>query len=229
MLRSILTAALLAGTIAGVLFTGIQQFQVTPLILEAEKYELVSTEDASAQHDADEHQHDEGWIPGAGTERLSFTLLANVLGGIGFALLLVTGITLSGHKGWAKGLLWGLAGYAVFFLAPSLGLHPKLPGTISAALQERQIWWLATVATSATGLALLVFARGILLKGTGILFIIIPHVVGAPLPPAGEELVSAQMSRDFIVASGVANAFFWLILGVLSGYLMRKTDFNSQP
>lgn len=227
MLRSILIAALLAGAIGGGLLTAIQQLQTTPLILEAEKFETAAGGGPTEQHaDGHGHEHGEAWSPEAGTERLSFTLLSNVLASIGFAMLIACGITLSGHKGWAKGLLWGLAGYAVFFVAPSLGLHPKLPGTVSAPLQDQHIWWLATVAASATGLSLLIFAKSILLKGVGLLFMLIPHLVGTPLPQETNDAISSELSKDFIIASSIANGVFWLILGALSGYLMHKVDFS---
>ena len=105
MLRSILIAALLAGTIAGALFTGIQQLHVTPLILQAETFETPPSEaPATAQHaDGHTHEHGEAWAPEGGGERFAYTLLSNVLAGIGFAMLIAAAISLSGQKGWAKG------------------------------------------------------------------------------------------------------------------------------
>ncbi|MGV8769566.1 CbtA family protein, partial [Pseudomonas aeruginosa] len=61
-------------------------------------------------------------------------------------------------------LLWGLAGYAVFCLAPSLGLTTELPGTAAADLVQRQYWWIATAAATAVGLALLVIGGNWKLK-----------------------------------------------------------------
>lgn len=212
MLRSILFAALIAGTLTGILFTGIQQLQVIPLIQAAEGYE-------TSGH-AQQHEHDNG----EALERQLFTLLANVLAGISFSLLLASAITLSKKTGWRKGLFWGLGGYLSFFVAPALGLTPKLPGTLGAPIDHQQTWWIATVTATAIGLGLLVFAKHILIKSLGLIFIALPHVVGAPLPDQAYSSAPEQLRQDFIVASALANAGFWIILGLLSGYLLRKTD-----
>ena len=216
MLRSILFAAILAGTLTGILFTGIQHLQVIPLIQEAESFEGGSH--VQIEHDSTEQEKSDA------LERNLFTLLANVLAGISFALFLASAITLTKHSGWRKGLLWGVAGYLCFFVAPAFGLTPKLPGTLGAALSYQQIWWVATVAATAIGLGLLVFAKHILLKVIGLVFIFMPHVVGAPLPTQTYSSAPEQLRHDFVVASALANAAFWIILGGLSGYLLRKKE-----
>lgn len=217
MLRSILFAAIIAGTLTGILFTGIQHLQVIPLIQEAESYEGGGH---AQQHDHASTEHDNSET----LERHLLTLLANVLAGISFSLLLASAITLSKHSGWRKGLFWGAAGYLCFFVAPALGLTPKLPGTLGAPLDYQQVWWVATVTATAIGLGLLVFAKHILLKSLGLVFIAMPHVVGAPLPQQAYSSAPEQLRHDFIVASALANAGFWIILGALSGYLLRKTE-----
>lgn len=216
MLRSILFAAIIAGTLTGILFTGIQQLQIIPLIQEAESYESGSH---AQQHDHASTEHDN-----SGTlERHLFTLLANILAGISFSLILASAITLSKHTGWRKGLFWGIAGYLCFFVAPALGLTPKLPGTLGAPLDYQQVWWVTTVSATAIGLGLLVFARHMLIKSLGLVFIAMPHVVGAPLPQQAYSASPEQLRHDFIVASALANAAFWIIVGTLSGYLLGKT------
>ena len=94
------------------------------------------------------HEHDEeAWEPADGIERYAFTLLANIVTGIGFALILVAVSEFAGGIGsWRQGLFWGLAGFAVFTLAPGLGLPPELPAMPAADLLPRQVWWTATVA-----------------------------------------------------------------------------------
>ena len=54
-------------------------------------------------------------------------------------------------------MFWGFAGFAVFTLAPGLGLPPELPAMPAADLGDRQIWWTATVLATAVGLALIAF------------------------------------------------------------------------
>ena len=231
MLRTILIGALIAGTITGIVFTAIQQFQVTPLIIEAETYEAPAAEHAHS-HDQGAHEHKDTHnsptnspaLFNENNQRLLFSLLANVLAGIGFALVIASAITFSNQKGWRKGLLWGAAGFMVFFAAPSLGLHPKLPGTAGAPLLHQQLWWIATAAATAGGLAMLVFSRQMLFRGSGILLLAIPHIIGAPLPEQAYASVPELLAEKFVIASAIANIIFWLILGALSGYLLSKSS-----
>lgn len=223
MFRSLLIAALMAGAVAGLLLTGIQQWQVTPIILAAEKFETMAVDAPAHEHAGHSHEHgDAAWSPADGIERMLFTLLSNVLAGIGFALIISAAMGFRGHSGWLKGLGWGLAGYAVFFVAPSLGLHPKVPGTAAAALAEQQLWWISTVVASAAGLALLVFGRSLLLRGIAVILLVMPHLFGAPLPEQAVSPVPQQLSDNFILATAVVNAIFWLILGLLSGRFLQQ-------
>ena len=50
MFRRIVFSACLAGLVAGLLITGIQQLQVTPIIVEAETYEPAAPESATHTH-----------------------------------------------------------------------------------------------------------------------------------------------------------------------------------
>lgn len=227
MLRTLLIGALMAGTISGILLTVIQQFQVTPLILEAETYESSNTDHAHS-HDHGAHSHTiESSTATESNQRLLLSLLANVLAGVGFALVVASAIALSSQKGWRKGLLWGVAGFIVFFAAPALGLQPKLPGTAGAPLLDQQLWWISTAAATAVGIALLVFSRPMAFKGIGILFLVIPHIVGAPLPEQAYGLAPESLAQQFVIASAITNAAFWLILGLLSGHFLRKLDDTS--
>ena len=113
-----------------------------------------------------EHEHGEGWAPQDGFERTAFTLAANVLTGIGFALLLIAVSELAGGiVDWRQGVFWGLAAFAVFTLAPGLGLPPELPAMPAAELGPRQVWWVATALSTAGGIALLVYGRSVACRG----------------------------------------------------------------
>lgn len=224
LLRLILISALIAGTLTGALFTAVQQFQVTPLIVEAETYESSATDDHHHADNGSSHSHNETPLLNEDNQRLLLSLLANILAGVGFALVIVSGIVFSSQTGWKKGLFWGIAGFLVFFAAPSLGLSPKLPGTSGAPLLHQQLWWIATAASTAAGLAMLVFSRSTLLRGVGLLLLTIPHLVGAPQP---EQLITSapdELLQRFVIAASLANAIFWLCLGALSGYLLRNLD-----
>ncbi|WP_017450318.1 CbtA family protein [Herbaspirillum rubrisubalbicans] len=236
--RRMASAVVIAGALSGVLLSGVQQFQVEKIILKAEEYEKAG-EAAVAQaqqhdHDRDqatatsahahEHAHDaDAWEPADGAERTGYTVLANVSMAVGFALMLVAAFALSGRTiSWRSGLLWGLAGYGVFFVAPSLGLPPEVPGTLAAPLHARQLWWVMTAAMTAASLGLFVFTRGWPYKLVGVLLLVVPHLVGAPQPEVHGSVAPEELAQAFIHATALANAVFWLALGGLTGFFYRR-------
>jgi cobalt transporter subunit CbtA len=214
--RNLFFTALFAGVLAGLALTAIQHMTTVPLILQAETYET-----AAPAADGHEHSHDEtAWAPQDGFERIAFTALANVLSSVGFALILVAVSELRGGMGsWREGLLWGLAGFAVFTLAPSLGLPPELPTMPAAPLDQRQLWWLLTVALTAGGLSLMVFSRNMLIAAAGLLLIAVPHMVGAPMPDSFDSVLPAALEHRFIAAVVVSSFVFWVLAGALAGYM----------
>lgn len=226
--KRIISSAGLAGLIAGLLLTIVQQFQVIPLIHKAEIYEnaVVSTEVAKSHthDDGAEHHHDESaWQPADGAERTFYTALANIGIALGFALLMGAAFSLKDDNiGLKKGILWGLAGYIVFFLAPSLGLPPVVPGTEEAALQGRQEWWTLTVIATAAALAMLFFAKPWWLKVLAIALLIIPHWIGAPHPVVASSSAPQEITSAFFPATALANAIFWIALGGLLGFFYKK-------
>ena len=170
--------------------------------------------------------------PSGRARRILLTAVANISLATGFALLLCAVIHLRGGvSGWKAGLLWGLAGYAVFFLAPSLGLPPELPGTEALPLAARQQWWLMAVAASAAGLALACWGRHWVVKLAGIGLLLAPHLFGAPHLHEAVSAAPAALASAFIGATAFANAVLWLTLGLLSSVLYRKsfTAQVSQP
>lgn len=202
LLRRAAGAALVAGLLAGTLLTAFQQLDIAPLILEAERHE----------HDASAAQ--------TSSERLVGTAIANVSLAIGFALLLAAAMTLHGSRpGWRAGTLWGLAGFIVFFAAPALVLPPELPGMDAAPLALRQAWWVGTAVCSAAGLALLASSRRPPAWIAAAVLLLLPHVLGAQQLPA-HHLPGALVS-SFIAWTSLANAVFWLVLGVTTLMLLR--------
>jgi len=217
MLKRILTAAILAGALGGLFVSAIQGARLLPLIHQAEHYEAAAAATEMPGHDPG---HDEGWMPAEGFERTGLTVLANVLAATGFALLLCACFALAGDVDVKRGVVWGLAGFATFHLAPALGLPPELPGSVVAPLYDRQIWWLATAAATAGGLALAVFARAKLAKAAGLALIVLPHALGAPVTH-GYSAVPAELAAAFAASSLVAAAAFWAVLGGATGYFFR--------
>nr|WP_229416184.1 CbtA family protein [Pseudoduganella armeniaca] len=177
---------------------------------------------AAHEHRGEEHHHG-GWEPAPGGERLFYTVLANISMAVGYALLLAAALTLRGKPvDWRAGLLWGGAAYLVFFVAPSLGLPPELPGTQAAPVVARQSWWIATAGATATALALLAWSRHWALKLAALALLAVPHLVGAPQPAVHGAVAPAALAREFVVASALANAAFWLALGALTGWLHAR-------
>jgi cobalt transporter subunit CbtA len=214
LLRRLLVAALIAGGASGVLLGAAQVAFITPLILEAEVHER---RDSSRQESAQQ-----AWAPKNGVERNVYTVLFSTLAGFGFALLLNAGMLLRGQSGIKQGLLWGCAGFAVFSLAPALGLPPELPGVPAANLLGRQTWWLSTVLATAFGLSCVAFSRRPWARVLGIAALVLPHLIG---PPSG--VVSGQSSVDHLEGAYVATSLltmflFWVILGTLSSYLQNR-------
>jgi cobalt transporter subunit CbtA len=222
--KKLVVVAAQAGLVAGLLLTAIQQIQVVPLIHKAEVYEQAAenANRASGAAASVEHDHDT-WQPENGWKRNLFTAAANIVIALGFALLLGAAAALRGAKlDWRSGLLWGLGGYVVFFVAPSLGLPPELPGTQAAALTHRQIWWAATSVLTAAGLAFLVFSGRRAGKILGAALLIVPHLIGAPQPEVYGGAAPAELAQAFVIAAFIANAVFWLALGGLFGFFHRR-------
>ncbi len=198
----------------------VQEFTTTPLILHAEEFENAQ---ASGQSTAPAGGEAEAWGPADGIERTLFTSLGNIVAGIGFALMLVAGFALHGGEvDGRRGVLWGVAGFTVFSLAPALGLPPEVPGAMAAELVARQGWWLAAAAATALGLGLMVFARGTFWIVLGVVVLAAPHVVGAPHPEKLGGPVPPELAAHFVAASLVTAAVFWTLLGWLSGTLYRR-------
>src|SRR5205085_12301691 len=216
--RRLVFAALCAGLLSGAFAAVAHHIATVPLILKAETYEKSASRASAAAH-----EHSSAWEPENGAERTAYTLLADILTGFGFALLLGAGLTLRGGQvGWRQGLLWGLAGFATFTVAPSLGLPPQLPGSEAAPLFDRQLWWLGTAAATGCAVALIAFTTRARWTILAAVLIVLPHLYGAPEPSEQIVAVAAALSRHFIVAATVVNFLFWVILGASTGYFYER-------
>ncbi|MFD1982878.1 CbtA family protein [Mesorhizobium newzealandense] len=248
--RNVVFIAAIAGLVAGVVLACMQAYATVPLILKAEVYEqaggghhhaapaatdtnamstaapagnaMSSAAPAPAEAAAPAVE-DEGWAPADGFERFAFSVVANIVTGIGFALILVAVSEFAGGIGnWRQGVFWGLAGFAVFTLAPGLGLPPELPAMPAADLTQRQIWWWATVAATAAGIGLIAFRKSLPLVILAVLLIIAPHIVGAPQPDSFETPIPEGLHHQFVVAVTVTNLVFWLVLGAIVGVVRGR-------
>ena len=222
MLKRILSAALAAGLLAGVLVSVLQAVTTTPLILQAELFEA-----GGGEHDHTGHDHSAPLPSEPEAEdvlaRTGLTVVANLVTGVGFALLVVGAFTLSGRPVEAReGLLWGLGGFAAFTLAPALGLPPELPGTIAADLASRQAWWTFAALGAAGGLAVLAFGKGWWRLPVGVALLVLPHAVGAPHPDAFGASAPAELVGQFVAKSIAVSAIFWAVLGWLAGSFFKR-------
>ena len=246
-----LLAALVAGLFSGVLMTAAQEARVVPLILHAEEFEggeeeapaatggAAQTQEqsfigaamldvasylspVSVAHAHEGEEHEEGGIM-FGMSRFSGTLLANLVTGAGFALLLAGFSLVSGHPiTVANGALWGAAGWLAVHMLPAIGLPPELPGFPAADLGDRQVWWVATIVLSAAGLYLLFLRPGIVAKVIGVALIAAPQVYGAPQPADISSNVPAVLGAEFAVAALATTLFFWIVLGLSLGFANEK-------
>jgi cobalt transporter subunit CbtA len=224
MIKRIAQTAGFTGLLAALLLTLLQSFWVSPLILQAETFEK-SEPVAVHEHAAGvaAHTHDaEAWEPEDGWQRVVSTTGGNLVVAVGFALMLAGLYTLRAPTKTSQGLLWGLAGYATFVLAPTMGLPPELPGTAAADLASRQMWWIGTAASTAVGLSLIAFSRHWLMKILGVAILAVPHVIGAPQPVVHSMLAPEALEAQFKIASQLTNVAFWLALGLISAWLFRR-------
>lgn len=241
--RNVVFVAAIAGLLSGIFLTVMQSAVTVPLILHAETFEgggegdggghdhgaeaapagtAPATADAAAAHSHVEEEV-EAWMPADGFERSFYTGFANVVAGIGFALLLVSvSEALGGLNGWRGGLKWGLAGFLVFSLVPGLGLAPELPGMPAAELGPRQAWWAITAACTAIALGLLVFSRSPLLVVLALALLVAPHLYGAPLPESHDSSVPHDLHARFVNAVFATSLLFWAALGAISGLIRDR-------
>ena len=250
MIARVIGASLLAGLLAGLLVAALQHVTTTPLILEAEKYEvalldrgpalatlraepapaMAETRVAAHEHGGREHgAHERGaadegaeWKPEDGWPRTLATSTATVGAAIGFAALLLAGMLAAGDAVTERAALaWGVCGFIAFGLAPAAGLAPELPGSAAGPLVARQIWWISTACLTAGGLFAILRSPSMLLRGLGVAAILLPHVVGAPRPDAPESHAPAEIAAHFTALSLVIQATLWLVTALFVGTVWR--------
>jgi cobalt transporter subunit CbtA len=228
--RNIVVLAAIAGAIAGLGMTVAQSFTTVPLILKAETFENQGEVEAPAaahEHAAEtpghSHGDEEGWAPEDGFQRTAFTAAANIVTGVGFALLLIAVSELfGGIRDWREGVYWGLAAFAVFTLAPGLGLPPELPAMPAAELDARQVWWIGTVVAAGVALWLLFYQRSLIGVIAAFALLVVPHIIGAPQPESHESPIPENLHHSFVVAVVLTTLVYFALLGGLAGYFRDR-------
>ena len=228
MLKHMLFCGVIAGFLAGLIATVLHFVFIQPLLLQGELYEngtlthFAGAESTSDGHDHNQdhggHDHAEGGGDGL---RNVLTLIFTQLIYTAYALLLVAGFAVAGALGRVvsarDGLLWGLAGFAAFQLAPGLGISPELPGSAGAEITARQTWWVGTALATGLGIALLAYGRGLLAVGAAIVLLGLPHAIGAPLPDYFQGPAPPELSAEFAARVMGVGMVTWLSLGWLLG------------
>jgi cobalt transporter subunit CbtA len=227
MTKTLLSGGVIAGAIAGLVVAVFQFFLIQPLIVEAERYEageLVLTAidralPAPAPNPMEVASHD---MQGAeGMEgplvRNGLTALALILTWSGIGLL--AGASLMAYRSMPDGetisaTTLALSGFAALTLAPAAGLPPELPGMVAAELADRQLWWFATVATTAAGIFLAAGLQSWLARLLGLTLILIPHFWGAPLPPTSAATVPPELAALYAVRVLSVNLIGWLVVAL---------------
>ncbi len=231
MIGRLVLAALIAGMAAGLIYGGVQHVRTTPLILAAEVFETAPAHDHGAaaatttpEAVAPAHTHEEEeWAPADGWQRTLSTLIASMITGAGFALLLAGVSLLTAFPITAKnGLIWGLCGFLAVTVAPGAGLYPELPGMPAADLISRQVWWVATIVATGAGIFLVATRRELLWLAAAVVLIALPHIIGAPQPVSHETAVPAGLAASFATNTIAASAVLWCLIGLFLSFAMQK-------
>ncbi|WP_347311948.1 CbtA family protein [Defluviimonas sp. SAOS-178_SWC] len=238
MIQRMLAGGLIAGFAAGLLAALLHFAFIQELILLGEEYETgalvhfagAGTAGAEVGHDhaAGEaaHDHGDGGAEGSPLGRNVLTVLFTGLTYAGYGLLLIAGFALANQLGQEvgprDGLLWGIAGYAAFQLAPAMGLPPELPGSVAADITDRQIWYFGTVIATGAALALLAFGRGIVPAVVAGALLAAPHVIGAPHPDGYFGVAPPELAGEFAARALGVGFTAWVVLGWLAGRLWAK-------
>ncbi len=228
MLIRYLLASLAAGLLAGLLVTPAMYLRTVPLILQAETFEEAGGGHSHGEVEAAPHDH--GAVTADAEEegaelpfgRLGNTILANLVAGAGFALLLGGVALLLGRRITVQnGIYWGVAGFFAVAFLPALGLSPELPAMPAADLAERQLWWIAAVVLSGLGIYLVVLRQEIWAKILGLVLIVAPQLYGAPHPEDISSPVPALLASQYAVASLATNLFMWAVIGLVLGWFIQ--------
>jgi cobalt transporter subunit CbtA len=236
--QRLIWAALATAVVVGSGQTGVQRWQVAPLILAAEVYEAQKAEapEPMAPHEhAHEHDVAKEWAPANGFERLGWTWVANSLHAFSMALLVFAVMGVCLWRGTALPsvplALWtAAAGWLAFHFWPSLGLPAEIPGMDAARLGSRQGWWLLAAVSAALACTSIAGLRSHLRWVAAAAWLALPYVVGAPhisadpLAGFGLEAQTAlrQLGTQFIWATAWIALLFWASMGLVGGLAFQR-------
>ena len=222
----LLVAAVLAGSVAGIIYALANLAFISPLLHLAEGYE----------HAAHAHAHSEGGDDATIIIRAGLTLGLSLSLYIAYGLLLAAAMHLAQSRRHTAthgnptitattGIVWGLAGFTACHLAPAFVLSLSLPGlahTHALPLASQQLWWWGIAGAVAAGLYLTAITREGVLRVVGMVVaasaILIPALilgngqVGSAVGDVAGD-VPAQLGALFASRSLGAHALGWAVLG----------------
>ncbi len=230
MTKHLLVSGLLAGFVVALLATLLQFAFLEGNILLAERYETGELQYfAGAGHADDSATVEPHTQPGEETPfwlRQASTALTMIITYCGYGLVLAAGIAAANHFGKPvrrpEGLLWGLAGFAAFSLAPAMGLEPELPGIEAADLAARQFWWMLSAGATAAGLALMAYGTGVMPRLAAVALLAIPHIIGAPQLTELTGILPPELSARHAARSLGVGLVAWVSLGGLVQWLWSR-------
>ncbi len=223
MFQKMFASAVFAGFGAGLIAALLHITLMAPIIVEAEKYESGAVVHYG-EPIGNAAEIAEAWAEGdeSAFSRNFQSILWTLGTYVGFAFMLVAGFGLAenaGHRITARnGMIWGAAGYAAFYLAPSIGLPPELPGAAAADLTARQIWQISTMVATGAGIAAISFGKNGLVWGAGIVAIALPHIIGAPGFDDYTGVTPPEMAAHFASVTLGLGVVSWVVMGLIAGY-----------
>jgi cobalt transporter subunit CbtA len=250
MITRVLAVGLLAGLLAGLAVASLQAYTTTPIILEAEVFERGATAPQGSAslntaprlyrdigearvilvHDGETHSPAgeaaaEAWSPADGLERTFYTSTATIATAVGFALIILAGMLVTGDGiDERRAMAWAAAGFVATGLAPAVGLAPELPGMPAADLAGRQEWWaLTAIATAAAAWLFLKYDKAAL-RILAVALLVAPHAWGAPhlAAEAHKSSVPPELAAQFAATSLAVHATLWLLTGFFVGFWWRR-------
>jgi cobalt transporter subunit CbtA len=222
MFTRLLTSALFAGAAAGLIAALLQLYFVQPVLLHAELYEggdLVhfgATSVVSATQD----------VGGFDAVRDGLSIIFTMLIYCAYAMVILALMSVAESRGVVinarTGMIWGFAGFVAVHLGPAFSLPPAVPGVGSADVTLRQIWWFATVASTAMAMGLIGFGKNWMAWAGAVILLLAPHVYGAPGPDVFTGPVPTEIGSLFAVRALGIGMTAWVILGAFSGYFWSR-------
>ena len=223
MFTRILTSALFAGFVAGLIAAVLQLVFVQPVLLHAELYET-----GAKLHFGTEGSVAHGPALTFDAMRDGLSILFSALVYTGYGLMLIAAMALAEERGVKitarKGILWGLAGFITVHFAPAISLPPEVPGSAAADVATRQIWWFSTIAVTAIAMALIAFGQSWKAWAAAIVLLLLPHVIGAPHPDTFTGTTPPELGSLFASRALGVGLSAWVLLGLFAAYFWQRED-----